>query len=545
MSYNNSPLTPTFTPFKSGCGMCKPSTDYYNVQTGSGNYSKDGLIPDSNGKNFYQEKNFQLPMDSKFLKENFGIDYATSFGGKKSKTKKILKKSSIKKPSSKKLLSSKKTKKSLKGGYDDISSENVQLTNSNLIEDEMSGGSKKNNKKSQKGGNPMSNSNHQVPTHPSHPVAVHKVLHEMSGGIKKNNRKLQKGGSSAASVNPSLGPSPVQTHQVKVNNLSYLTTKQINHQISGGTKKNKISKKGGSAPFSLDLVNSMPFVIKNSVSGGKKNKRNMKGGQESSGATPMDQRFYDPQATLQNYPPNSGNGVMSAYGPIQVGDVGSGMLAPYTTSNCSTANPNTTMKTGGSKKNKKNNLKGAGGPIPKISDASVSRIQGAVTGAINKFSNFMQELDQDYEKSIDYIKSIKIGNQRLIQGGKKTSSKKSSKLSSKKSSKLSSKKSSKLSSKKSIKTSSKKSTKPSSKKLKKGGFDGSDFALTLNSRGPSNAPDDYWGVPGETWFRQFNKTGDYIPNSQLPYAATPLLAGTNPSGVVTGYDEADLNYIQM
>ena len=73
-------------------------------------------------------------------------------------------------------------------------------------------------------------------------------------------------------------------------------------------------------------------------------------------------------------------------------------------------------------------------------------------------------------------------------------------------------------------------------KKHKGG-DGSDFALTLASRGPSNAPDKYWGVDGETWFRQFNKTGQYIPNSRLAQAATPqLLAGPN-NNVVMGYDD--------
>jgi hypothetical protein len=51
-----------------------------------------------------------------------------------------------------------------------------------------------------------------------------------------------------------------------------------------------------------------------------------------------------------------------------------------------------------------------------------------------------------------------------------------------------------------------------------------------------------WGIDGEKWFRQFNKTGDYIPNSQLKYAATPLLAGKGDSNVVVGYDEPDLNY---
>jgi hypothetical protein len=78
-------------------------------------------------------------------------------------------------------------------------------------------------------------------------------------------------------------------------------------------------------------------------------------------------------------------------------------------------------------------------------------------------------------------------------------------------------------------------------KRQKGG-DGSDFALTLSSRGPVNAPDAYWGVDGEKWFRQFNKSGDYIPNSQLAKAATPLLAGDNKGNIVVGFDEMGNDY---
>jgi hypothetical protein len=185
------------------------------------------------------------------------------------------------------------------------------------------------------------------------------------------------------------------------------------------------------------------------------------------------------------------------------------------------------MKTGGGSKKNRKLLKGGSGPIPKISDSPVTSIQNGVDGAIDRFSSFMAKLDADYLKSVEYVKSIKIGNQRLIQGGSKG----------KKSSKTVKKEKKGKKQKKIIK-------KPISKKMsmKKGGSNGSDFALTLNSRGPVNAPDNYWGVPGEEWFRQFNKTGDYIPNSKLPYAAKPLLAGTNDSGVVSGYDESTLAY---
>jgi hypothetical protein len=70
--------------------------------------------------------------------------------------------------------------------------------------------------------------------------------------------------------------------------------------------------------------------------------------------------------------------------------------------------------------------------------------------------------------------------------------------------------------------------KKSSRTLK-GGV--SDFATTLSSRGPINYPD---GLSAQR-FRYFNKTGTYIPNSQLQYAAAPIS---------TGY-EADANPYPM
>jgi hypothetical protein len=63
--------------------------------------------------------------------------------------------------------------------------------------------------------------------------------------------------------------------------------------------------------------------------------------------------------------------------------------------------------------------------------------------------------------------------------------------------------------------------KSKTKKTSKGGG-GSDWMSSVNSRGNSAAPDSYWGYPGELWFRQFNKTGEYIPNSQLAFAAAPI-----------------------
>ena len=664
---NNGPLTPTFAPFKSGCGVCRPSTDYYQQPQagGIGNYSNDGLIPASNGKNFYKAQDFDVS-DANIMKNNYNKEFSTSFGGKKSVSKKSKSAKSTKTNLKKKIVKKsstvlKKKKKVMKGGTyapygasdniegpntnSDVQSSNTQGNTvpgtfaSTMFEPAtfMSGGkSKKNN---HKGGFSSSLSEehhnmmykdmmhkdmmHKDMMHKDmmHKDMMHKdMMHkDMSGG--KNKKNNHKGGFSDIPGEETMD-------------------KEIMHGNMAGGKKIKSKSK------------SKPKTIKKS----KSTKKMMSGGMETSGATPMNQRFYDINANLDNYPANSGNGIMSAYGPIVSGDIGSGMLAPYTASICSMANHNTAMKTGGSKtknhkkqkggmetmgatplpqrffnpdmeytdypmnsgkgvmsaygavepndigsgmlapyttskspganyntgmktggsKNKKN-LKGGDGPIPSISSQPVTDVQNTLTGAINDFSSFMQTLDQDYLNSVAQIENIKIGNQRLIQGGKsmkkpmkkpmmKSSDKKKSsvkkptmkssvkkpmmKSSVKKPTMKSSVKKPMMKSsvkKPMMKSSMKKpmmkssDKKKSMKKSMKGG-DGSDFALTLNSRGPANYPDNTWGVDGETWFRQFNKTGQYIPNSQLPNAATPLLAGTNDSNVVSGYNEMDISY---
>jgi hypothetical protein len=53
---------------------------------------------------------------------------------------------------------------------------------------------------------------------------------------------------------------------------------------------------------------------------------------------------------------------------------------------------------------------------------------------------------------------------------------------------------------------------------------GSDFALTLASRGPANYPD----AKSADLFRFFNKTSEFIPNSELKYAAAPISTGYSP-----------------
>ena len=99
--------------------------------------------------------------------------------------------------------------------------------------------------------------------------------------------------------------------------------------------------------------------------GGKKTSRkNFKGGEESWGATGMPAQFYNPNKPLTSYPPNSGFGVPTAYGASLPLDVGTGLLAPFTSSKAETANLATMTKTGGTKKNS-NTKKTPAKKIPK------------------------------------------------------------------------------------------------------------------------------------------------------------------------------------
>jgi hypothetical protein len=574
MANNNS--SSVFTPFRSGCGMCKASTDYYQQpQAGGNNYSEDGLIPTSNGKNFFKTPNFDVSSEM-LMKNNYDKEYSTAFGGKKSVKK------PVKKPVKKTVKKSTKVskKKKMKGGdYASFSNNNVidKQDITGIIDD-----------------------------------TIYQPANIMMGGYNVMDEQSVTGALDDTMYQPEnvmMGGVPTGEYQHLENEI-----KSIHSQLNKMQNEidSEISQNGGKGKKTKKTKETKETKKTKKTKKTKETKKKiMKGGMESDGATPMHQRFYNTDATLDNYPEISGNGIMSAYGPIVSGNVGTGMLAPYTSSTCPSANHNTLMKTGGSKsknnskklnkknkqhggmessgatslpqrfynpnisdtpysedsgnnmnsaygkiqandvgsgllapfnksmtigmktggskKNKKNtksgnkknkkNMKGGkeNGPIPQISSTPVTDVQNALTGAVNDFSKFMEKLDQDYINSVKSIENMKIGNQRLIQGGKKV----------------------KKSSDKKKKTPKKKSV--LKKKTMKGG-DGSDFALTLNSRGPANYPDNTWGVDGETWFRQFSKTGQYIPNSQLANAATPLLAGTNNSNIVSGFNEMENNY---
>ena len=61
--------------------------------------------------------------------------------------------------------------------------------------------------------------------------------------------------------------------------------------------------------------------------------------------------------------------------------------------------------------------------IPAFHDDIITSVQNNVTSGINKVEDFFGKLKQDYVYSVQKAASVKIGDQRLIQGGNKTKTK--------------------------------------------------------------------------------------------------------------------------
>ena len=58
--------------------------------------------------------------------------------------------------------------------------------------------------------------------------------------------------------------------------------------------------------------------------------------------------------------------------------------------------------------------------IPPFHDDIITNVQNNVEAGINKVEDFFGKLKQDYVYSVQKAASVKIGDQRLIQGGNKT-----------------------------------------------------------------------------------------------------------------------------
>jgi hypothetical protein len=479
-SYND----PAFKPFQSGCSLCYPSTDYQftnNMQGGS----NQKLISNLPGKNLYKTTNYSVPMN-KLTKDNYGISFNTSGGAKNSKNSLEKKVSHMMKYVNK------------RGG-----SEHEMMHS-----EEHSSMMKTGGKKTQRGRSTSRSRSSSRNRSLNKKGGMGKEMmpsEEHSSMMKTGGKKTRRGRSASRSRSSS------RSHSLNKKGGKKNQRGNSASRSRSSSRNRSLNKKGGKKTSN---------GRSNSRSRSSSRQRKLKGGEETMGATGMPSQFFNANAKLMGYPYNSGMGAKTAYGPANPKDVGMGLLAPNTTSKASTANPATSMKTGGTKKKNKKQS-GKGFPIPTLSQAPIDVVQVNVDKGINDVQSFLKDLKKDYVKSVQKAASIKIGNQRLIQGGAKN-----------KKNKKKVKKTDKKSEKKVMKK---------DKKKKKGG-NGSDFISTFNSRGPSNAPDNYWGVNGEKWFRQFNKSADYIPNSQLAKAATPKLLAGPMNEKVVGYNSFESTF---
>ena len=579
-------------PFVSGSGLCYPSTDYANVNnklTGGNKVNPDGIISTSFGgskKKVVQKNNKKKQKGGEPLYHiegpyppeasltgtpgevlNFqegprlapvSDSNSKQCGGKKQK----------------KVVNTKDKKKQQKGGQSLYQSEGSYPSEASLTgtpgevlnfqegprlapvsdsNSKQSGGKKQNKvvntkdkKKQQKGGQSLYQSEGPYPPEASLTGTTGEVLNfqegprlapvsdsnsKQCGGKKqkkvvntKDKKKQQKGGQT---LYQSEGPYPPEASLLEKSGevLNFQEGPRLalfsDAKQNGGKKQKKVvnkeqkkKQKGGTecgqTPMppqwydpNIKLQNyPSPEGIRDigignlvpSFKGGKK----MRGGMESPGATYAHPAFFDSNIKLKYFP-----------SPEGIRNVGTVDLVPNMPGNTL----GNVMKTGGSKLKK--NFKKGGELIPRVGDPAPA-IRDTIDGAIDQFSNFMRELDQSYLNSVKYFSGLKFGGKKKNKKEQEQQKEQRQKL--------------RLQEKKQQKN-----------KRQKGG-DGSDFALTLSSRGPVNAPDAYWGVDGEKWFRQFNKSGDYIPNSQLAKAATPLLAGDNPCNIVVGFDEMGNDY---
>jgi hypothetical protein len=560
-----------------------------------GNYSNDSLIPTTAGEDHYKAPSYEKPMNADFISKNLGAGYATAFGGakKKKSRSKSPKRSSRKMHTSKRLAPG----KAMHGGRAEVIQQ-IQMaipgaSVQNVKEEGVPQGYKNSvtiiqgpGGKSYEFAESVDGKSviaHEVQANgqlsPDQVIPMNQLLQNMQGYFSNTNVVTPSVNASmsgpvapianAAAVNASAAMQTAQNVQANIYAMPPSTNTNIAAQMAT-TAYNNAAKAQRNAYASMNngritqannaqqqamgalqtanaaanmvamapganvspmapTMNVSPMAPTMNVSpmpptmnvspmppamnvspmppqeGGKKKKRSsskskktkktsrkMRGGS----ATGFPAQYYDAKIPTPSYASDSGKGMMTAYGAANPKDVGVGMLAPY---NASSNGPRASMvKTGGMR-------------IPSMSDSAVKDVKGVIDKSFDGMDHFFKKVEDSYNKSVKSAENVKVGDQNLIHnGGKKKKATKKT-------------------------TSSKKKTTKRRRSMK--GGSGSDYATTLSSRGPVNAPDNYWGVDGEKFFRQFNKTGEYIPNSQLAVAAAPQSTTSGmTNGIVKGYD---------
>ena len=403
-------LLPNFSPFQSSGGICYPSTDYRNavlpagstvvkapatggaqrgrttkkrsvsksrskspkrgrsrtmrggadVDFGTGknytpsNYSNSGLIPISTGQDFFKAPQYEKQFDQKFLDENMGKTFSTSFGGgKKKKTKKTSKKSKSKSRSrSRSSSKSRKPKKTVKrrkyrGGLGFEKGQYVQFTASNSI----------------------LNNNEQV--YQGEVTDFRITTNGKLESIIIDDRYILPFSTNTAYSSNVYTPLYIKSGFTPINRPNHNTmfiSENEDGEYSGGKKKKRTKSKSRSRSRSSSRTKKSKKTKKSTK------RRVMRGGEESWGQTYNPPQFYNANASIPDFSANSGKGAMSAYGTVSPNDIGVGMLAPYNTNPA--GNQASMQKTGGAKKKRTKSKSRSRSPSKKVKKWPMHFISG-------------------------------------------------------------------------------------------------------------------------------------------------------------------------
>ena len=388
-------INTSFTkPFNSGCGICRPSTDYVNYYkaTGGGN----GQYEDVVGAKVMIPKGVSVtPMtaptattllnrsnDPNFVNQNLGINWATTGGSKHNFTKNMkMKKGALHKhlkvPKTYKFRPStiERLSKVKNGNKFDFRDNKFVMTKK--LKDEIALAKAFETMRKDK-----KNKHH----HKHH----HHIRHHHKGG----------------DTNWGATGMPQDFYSPRVLN-GYSEDSGFGVKTAYGESSPLDAGVGNLAPFNV-AKGAAPLSMQQT--GGKKRGRKgrkQRGGDTNWGATGMPQRYYNPNMEQMNYSSNSGAGVPTAYGASSPLDAGVGNLAPFNVAKG--AAPLSMQQTGGKKKRRGRRTKKQRGGTFKIKDQPVKGIvnglDSVVDSVVSKFNQLNESMASFDTKMSEMLKT--------------------------------------------------------------------------------------------------------------------------------------------
>ena len=399
--------------FRSGCGVCRPSTDYvkyYSTGGGVGQYESavgDKVMIPKGSSNTpptgpTATQMLSRPYGQKFVNDNLGISWATTGGSKHHKKKKHSrgKKNEVVNMGRKKMVVE-------KGGLHRHLKVPLTYKFRNSIIERLV--KVKNGEKFTFRGNKFVMNDklkHQLTLAKSFiKMRKDKRLKNKHSHHEGKRHNGQKGGDtnwgatslpqdfynpqvlhgysadSGVGVPTAYGPSdPLDAgvgHLAPFNVAD--NAPQLTMQQTGGKKKKATKKKTATKKKKATKTTKKKTATKTT-----KKKKKQKGGDTNWGATGKPQRYYNADMSSEGYSADSGMGVPTAYGPSNPLNASVGNLAPFSVADGVGA----TMQQTGGKKKKRTKRGGT------ISDQPVKGIVSGLDSAINSIVTKFNQLDQ-------------------------------------------------------------------------------------------------------------------------------------------------------